>query len=308
MTEGQFLKQVLPVPAKLEQQELQEPNQVPNEVPPPKPEPEPKRKRMIRIQPEATSRDIEEMTAMMSNLSMEDAPIGEPVPLPDPEILAYNETIADILEIAKQINVSRGECDGRIDSAMKEVPFLEELKTRLLEKHPEWTIDIPTARSSYDIMINEIRMNLKITACQSADNSASKPSLFYSMTGIATYPKTSTWNCFLDRLVAAQMSGNIKLKRHKPTEYHYLVKNKETGDVLLKPVFDIHTYISNPSNDLQINWKNEFLHRDYETKEEDYIGKVKSLLQSLQKSAQDMIAKTTRFANADVSPLFEEVE
>jgi hypothetical protein len=47
------------------------------------------------------------------------------------------------------------------------------------------------------------------------------------------------------------------------TEYHYLVINKNTNEMLLKSIFDIHTYKSNPCNDLQINWDNEFKNIEY---------------------------------------------
>lgn len=211
----------------------------------------------------------------------------------------YNDTINTILEVAKAISVQRSSADGRIDSAVKEGPFLESLREKLLELEPSWTIIISPPRASCDIMINNIRINLKLTDCKSADNSANKPSIFYSITGQTTYPYSSTWNDFLEHLTKA----SIKKVRCKATEYHYLVKNKITGDVLLKPIFDIHTYISNPSNDLQINWKNEFENISYATTDADYIKKVESLLTCLQKSVQAMIERTRKFAEADINGL-----
>jgi hypothetical protein len=92
------------------------------------------------------------------------------------------------------------------------------------------------------------------------------------------------------------------------TEYHYLVKNKLTGEVLLKPIFDIHTYVSNPSNDLQIHWRSEFAHADYSVQTDaEYIQKVRALLECLQKSTRDMIARTREFAEADVGNLLTAV-
>jgi hypothetical protein len=152
-------------------------------------------------------------------------------------------------------------------------------------------------------MVNSIRINLKLTDCKSSDNSVNKPSIYYSITGLTTYPYSSNWNDFLDRLTEAKTKNQIKKQRYKPTEYHYLVKNKLTGDVLLKPIFDIHTYVSNASNDLQINWKNEFSHCEYNTEEANYLEKVQSLLICIQKSVKEMIERTKRFAEADVSSL-----
>ena len=71
----------------------------------------------------------------------------------------------------------------------------------------------------------------------------------------------------------------------------------------MKPIFDIHTYVSNASNDLQINWKNEFAYSEYHTEEADYLKKVQSLLVCIQKSVKEMIERTKRFAEADVGSL-----
>jgi hypothetical protein len=223
----------------------------------------------------------------------------------------YAPTIAETLRVAQSIPITRSAAtvaaaaDGRIDSATKEGPFLEALQRQLLELHPTWTILISPPRASCDIMINGIRINLKLTDCKSADNSVNKPSIFYSITGQTSYPYSSTWNEFRDRLLAAKEAGRIKRSRHRPTEYHYLVKNKLTGDVLLKSIFDIHTYVSNPSNDLQINWRNEFENVTYTVPDTDadYRQKVESLLRTLQQSVAEMIARTQQFAIADLRVL-----
>lgn len=217
----------------------------------------------------------------------------------------YNSTIKEIKDVAKSIGVKKADCDGRIDSAMKETPFLNEMKRVLLEKHPDWNVEISPPRASCDIMVNSIRINLKLTDCKSSDNSVNKPSIYYSITGLTNYPYSSNWNEFLDRLKDAKTKNQIKKQRYKPTEYHYLVKNKLTGDVLLKPIFDIHTYVSNPSNDLQINWKNEFAHFEYHTEDADYLKKVQSLLVCIQTSVKEMIERTKRFAEADVGLLLK---
>ena len=227
------------------------------------------------------------------------ATVAEPSP--------YDETIAEIFRIAKGIAIKKSEpgsgSDGRIDSAMKEGPFLEELKKQLLASHSTWDIVISPPRASCDILINAVRINLKLTDCKSADNSVNKPSIFYSVTGQTTYPYSSNWNEFHERLLEAKKEGQIKKVRDKVTEYHYLVKNKLTGDVLFKPIFDIHTYVSNPSNDLQINWKNEFTHVDVFTADADYMKKVESLLVTIQTSVKEMIARTRLFAEADLTAL-----
>jgi len=215
----------------------------------------------------------------------------------------YDETYTEVLRIAQSIPVVRTAGDGRIDSAMKEGPFLEELKRQLLAAHPTWDVQISPPRAACDVLINSIRVNLKLTDCKTSDNAANKPSIFYSITGLTTYPYSSCWNDFLAKLLEAKGRGEIKRTRDRTTEYHYLVKNKLTGAVLFKPIFDIHTYVSNPSNDLQINWRHEFENAAYATSEDKYIEKVGTLIAAIQKSVQEMIARTRLFAEADVSAL-----
>jgi hypothetical protein len=208
---------------------------------------------------------------------------------------SYSETISEIVRVCKVIGLSKSSEDGRIDSAFKEKPFLDEMKKTLLADHPTWDVVISPPRAACDVMVNSIRINLKLTDCKSSDNSMSKPSVYYSITGLTNYPASSNWNTFFDRIA----NGSPKKIRDKATEYHYLVKNKMTGDVLLKPIFDIHTYVSNPSNNLQINWKNEFANIEYAVSDAEYLPKVQSLLRCIQKSVRDMIENSRRFAEAD---------
>ena len=215
----------------------------------------------------------------------------------------YKNIISEIQSVAESIEVKKGDCDGRTDSTIKEKPFLKELKEKLLEKHPDWEVVIYPPRAPCHIMVSSIRINLTLTDCKSSDNSVSKPSIYYSITGLTSYPYSSNWNDFLNRLTDAKTRGQIKKQRYKPTEYHYLVINKLTGEVLLKSIFDIHTYVSNASNDLQINWKNEFTYSEYHTEEVDYLKKVESLLLCIQKSVKEMIERTKRYAEADLSSL-----
>lgn len=223
-----------------------------------------------------------------------------------PEVLPnYKNTISETIDIAKMIDIQKTKTDGRIDSAIKEGPFLKELKKNVLKKHPSWQVIISPPRASYDIMINSIQINVKLTECKSRDNSMNKQSIYFSITGKTDYPYSSTWNMFLDKMIEAKSANQIKQIRDKSTEYHYLVKNKITGEILLKPIFDIHTYVSNPTNNLQINWKNEFDHKNYFIEEKEYLDKVQSLLFCIQKSVREMIVRTNEFAQSDMKLLFK---
>jgi hypothetical protein len=203
------------------------------------------------------------------------------------------KTLDAIKAAALSIAVQRIGEDGRIGSAMSEGPFLEELK-RLLPA--DFVTVISPPRAPRDLIVNGMRFNLKLTDCHTADNAASKPSLFWSITG-QEYPYSSNWNDFLQKFQEAAAAGHVKKEREPMTEYHYLVKNKKTGEVLVKSVFDIHTYVSNASNDLQINWANEFAHPDYVAP--DYMAKVQELLGAIQRSVREMIQRTEKFATAD---------
>lgn len=202
-----------------------------------------------------------------------------------------------------QLNANTMQCDGRIDSALKEIPFLREMSANLLQTNPTWDIQISPPRASYDIMINGLQINLKLTDCKTSDNSANKRAIYYSITGHSDYPYSSTWNDFAEKLAEAKATNRIKTARDPMTEYHYLVKNKQTGEVLFKSIFDIHTYISNPSNDLQINWRNEFANAAYHTDDAQYYNKVAELLACVQKSVQAMIRRNSAFAEANIGEL-----
>ena len=216
----------------------------------------------------------------------------------------YNNTILDILSVAKEIKYTKEGSDGRIDSAVKENPFLTEMKKQLLKMHPDWKIKILPPRSYCDIIVNSIDINLKLSNCKSSDDSANKKSIYFSITGLTNYPKNSNWNEFFEMLTKAKTTNQIKKQRNKHTECHYLVKDKNTQNVLLKPIFDIHTYVHNASNDLQINWKNEFKNIEYQTKDDEYLNKVQSLLSCIQTSVKQKIDTTKKFAEADIKKLF----
>lgn len=217
------------------------------------------------------------------------------------------QTVIDLVRrTAIDIPLHKEGNDGRIDSAIKEGPFLDELGKRLLLAHPDWVVERPRCRSACDIIINDIRFNLKITDCRSPDNAANKASFYYSITGRNDYAYSSNWNDFLNKIMTAKENGHIKTRRDIQTEYHYLVKHKTTGQVLCKAIFDIHTYVSNASNDMQIHWGHEFRNSDHATLDEDYHKKVESLLLCLQRSVRMMIERSNRFAETDFSNIFAE--
>ena len=79
--------------------------------------------------------------------------------------------------------------------------------------------------------------------------------------------------------------------------------NKKDTNILVKSIIDIHTYKSNPSNILQINWQAEFNFIDYVTSDEEYITKITSLFITIQRSIKQSITNMIKFADADINTI-----
>jgi hypothetical protein len=213
--------------------------------------------------------------------------------------------------ISRGSNASGRNIDGRVQSYISQEPFLRALKEGINTLHSNWDVSIQTDRKSCDIIVNGIRINLKISCCTSCDNANSKPEIFFSITGQDEYPAKSTWNQFFGALAEAKRQGKIKTRRDRKTEYHYLVLHKTNRTALLKSIFDLTEYRSNPSNTLQIHWGREFEREAALTPDSEYLRKVTTLLACLQKSVRTMINMSREFADADIddfirAPLNEE--
>jgi hypothetical protein len=210
--------------------------------------------------------------------------------------MAYEDIIAAIQEECGKISLSFSkEGDGRITSAIKETEYLMELQKGLAERHPTLTFELqPVERWWWDFRVNNIPFNLKLTT-GGTDNAFNKVAILFSILGKEVEKRNMNYNQFYKVL----KEGVKKPQRDPMTEYHYLVVQKQTGKVLLKSIFDIHSFKPNPCNDLQINWTNEFNHIDYRTSDENYTKKVQELLQTIQTSVKQAMASMIEFANAD---------
>ena len=259
----------------------------------------------------------DQFLAMLGNLTVQDT---QPIQLAQPEetheTISYSQMVAEIKQSAtvawKTISHQQtgNNTDGRITSTMKEGPFLEALIQDLNSRHPDWKYEIPKARHWFDISINDLPINLKLTDCASSDNASNKRAFYYSICGaLHNYPASSNWNRFWQELTFAKQQQNgksVKTIRDPRTEYHYLVVNKKTGAILFKPIFDIKNYYPNPSNEFQIKWGDEFAAIDYycAPTPEAYQQKIQQLLGTLQKSITEMIKNVQQFAIADTTGLF----
>jgi len=209
--------------------------------------------------------------------------------------ITYSNTIVAIKKAANETNMTfTDEGDGRVSSAVKEAPYLKELATKLPS---HYTVKIAKERFWYDIEINGIPINLKLTTGK-ADNAFNKKAVEATLAcGNIETSQNSDFNTFYNSLKACAKNG-----RNLSTEYHYLTVNKTTGEVLLKPLLDIHTYKTNPSNIMQINWSNEFKNIDYVCI--DYKAKIRELLKVIQTSLRQWYERSKTFIDADIDKDF----
>lgn len=210
---------------------------------------------------------------------------------------SYSQIIHALKEECKKINLIFSKTgDGRITSANKENEYLSALEKGLKERHPSLRFEHqPVDRWWWDFRINSIPVNLKLTT-GGTDNAFNKVAIIYSISGIEVEKKNMNFNQFYKVIKECPKKG----KRDPMTEYHYLVVNKNDGQILLKSILDIHTFKSNPCNDLQINWANEFKHMDYVTPDESFKEKIQILMKTIQMSVIAAMSSMNEFASANI--------
>ena len=212
----------------------------------------------------------------------------------------YTQIYQAILDACAKINLIYSKGDGRITSAVKEDEYLQQLQKLLETLHPEIKFEFqPVDRWWWDCRVGGLTINLKLTT-GGTDNAFNKVAIYYIISGIELEKKNMNFNKFWETIKGCPKKDS----RDRMTEYHYLVVNKNTGKVLLKSILDIHTFKSNPSNDLQINWNNEFNHIDFVTPDADFKDKVKQLLKAVQTSVKQAIDGMKEFACADIDAEF----
>lgn len=213
--------------------------------------------------------------------------------------LTYSEIIQAIQEECGKINIQySNEGDGRITSAVKEKPYLDKLEEGLKSKYPSLKIVRPKERFWYDIQIDTLAINLKLTTGKT-DDAFNKRSVVATVgCSNPTISQNTNFNKLYDALKGCAKTS----ERNKATEYHYLAIHKTTGAILLKSILDIHSYKSNPSNTLQINWDNEFKHIDYVCG--DYRAKIRELLKTIQTSLRKQYENNRKFIEADIDTDF----
>lgn len=209
---------------------------------------------------------------------------------------SYEDIISILNNECNKINISFPDnADGRITSAIKEDEYIYSLKQLLNNSYPELVFETQAVkRWWWDFRINNIPFNLKLTT-GGRDNALNKVAVLYSIVGKEIKQKNINFNKFFKILKETRYEN-----RNHMNEYHYLVVNKKSGEVLIKSIFDIHTYFSNPCNYLQISWANEFKNSKYKTKDIDIKNKITTLITTIQESIIKSISAMNEFANADI--------
>jgi len=212
----------------------------------------------------------------------------------------YPQIVQAIKNECAKINLTYSKGDGRLTSAVKEREYLDKLENGLKINHPSLKFEHqPVDRWWWDFRVNGLTINLKLTT-GGTDNAFNKVAIHYIISGIELGKKNMNFNKFWETIKGCPK----KTQRDRMTEYHYLVVDKNTGAILMKSILDIHSFKSNPCNDLQINWKNEFNHIDFLTPDTEFKGKIKELLKAVQTSVKQAIEGMKEFANADIDAEF----
>lgn len=210
-----------------------------------------------------------------------------------------------VLLVAKKINLNylsnAADCDGRLVSAIMEKKFLDKLEVGIHEVDKKIKIERPNIRHWYDIMIENIPINLKLTT-GGTDNAFNKTAIAHTILGYEANHihnlNFSEWYDFIKNHYDPNMC------RDPFKEYHYLViSKKDPNKVLFKSILDINTYKSNPSNILQIRWKHEFNHFTYNigwTDNTRYQNKKLDLLKCIQTSLVKEYIGKRKFIEAHI--------
>lgn len=182
-------------------------------------------------------------------------------------------------------------CDGRLMSAALESEVVKILVTSLDGK---MDIVIPKDRNWFDIRIGGVPINIKITN-GGADNAFNKVAVIHTLTGWEPEQKNMNFNQFYRHL----LEHRWKRERNPLHEYHYLVFEKNTGNFILRSILDIEAFQSNPSNILQINWKNEFQREEPVHPKDPFLAGIQ-IVELCQKSLKKALEASEDFIRADL--------
>lgn len=197
--------------------------------------------------------------------------------------------------VTKYLNeLSKGDMDGRLASAGLEREVVKILQDHIRKEGAEEVeFEIPKDRHWFDVRIGGIPINIKITN-GGTDNAFNKVAVLYSLTGWEPPLKNMNFNQFYHHLLETPWVR----ERNPLAEYHYLVFHKTTGEFLFRSLLDIEAFQSNPSNILQICWKNELRRPDSQPSHP--LDSGIRILKICQKSLKTALESSETFINANI--------
>jgi hypothetical protein len=155
--------------------------------------------------------------------------------------------------------LSQSSPDGRVNSAINEGEVRKALlhfskNNEWFRRHSQLTIQEPPPRSWYDFVVIGpnvfVPVNIKVSACNTADNLNCKLGLYYALTGrMPDFGNGTGWQTFMKEL--AQHISNAP-----DADYYFLVVSKrELGEVFWTSLKKIGKLVPNGNNPpFQCNW------------------------------------------------------
>ena len=160
--------------------------------------------------------------------------------------------LQDVVEylISQNIVLPTGGGDGRTDSSIAEDMIVE-----LLRQSGRWRIYSPKQeighnRAWYDVSINDLFCDIKISKCTANDNAQAKKAIYYLLTGDRETERVPEQHSDFFRTMRENEDPD------EDRDYYYLVINKtDTSDIFIVNLKGIAVCNSAPNNmPFQVNW------------------------------------------------------
>lgn len=202
----------------------------------------------------------------------------------------YPEVLFELNDFLKecQFELCNGSHDdGRIVSIEKEKDVIDKISSK-------FDCIIPPPRHWFDI---GLKMNDQVIYCNikiskgSTDNAFQKKAIIHSFTDI--HNDNIKTNMNFDEMLRLINEHEI-CERNYNREYYYIYIDKKDKTIIIRSLFDIINFQSNPLNYLQINWSKEKKCKDIEFVEDVQIIK-KKVLGTIAESLKKFLENNSKF-------------
>ena len=175
--------------------------------------------------------------------------------------------------------------EGRLNSALAEDQIID-----ILRQAEQWKIYSPNQetdnnRAWYDVKINDLFCDIKVSNCNANDNTQAKKAIYYLLTGDENTGNVPNQ----DKIFFKMMRENENMDKDR--DYYYLIVNKmDTEDVFVVNLKGIVSCNSAPNNPpFQVNWG-----RNRELADRSWEEAKKFLLSMWAESVKELIALRSR--------------